>query len=203
MNFIKVVVYGSREGRFSYRILTENTRLAAPLEGLSATPLLDACCRLKELGAAPDDALVATFDDDSKSGEQFRAKTTVGYGARVTVSETATSGPKFVPRGPPMTPEEKARARTPAPVKDALKSSEGTETAPEAQNAPSGEKGTEETAIHSSGAKSARSEAAPPPRSKPPASPAGRDQDLPRPPKPGPTPHKRKPAKSGGRRGQR
>src|SRR5262245_31802099 len=81
---IRVVLYGhAAEGRFSYKVWTENTRLSAPLEGLSATPLFDACRRLKELGAAGDNDVIGLFDDSGKYDNQFRLKTTVAYGAKM------------------------------------------------------------------------------------------------------------------------
>src|SRR5262245_59578480 len=187
---IRVVLYGgATEGRFNYKVWTENTRLASPLEGLSAAPLFDACRRLLEMGAAGEKDVIGLFDDSGKYDNQFRLKTTIGYGAKMTVKETG-GAPRFVPYAPfPSGGAEEAE-----------KTSEATDVAPEAEK-PVPDDSRE--AVEATGAKSATREAAPPPRRTPPASPDDKGPVPPRPPKPGPTHHRPKPRASGGRRGQR
>ena len=125
---IRVVIEGPAVmGRFNYRVGTEETRLSTPLTGLAADPLLDACRRLKDMGAAVDGAMICLFDGREKQDSQFRERTSVGYGAQYIVQETP-SGPKFVRRTPPegvVAPMGEAAG--------ALKSSEGTEITPEAE----------------------------------------------------------------------
>src|SRR5262245_13722356 len=175
---IRVVVGPAREGRFSYKVSTEGTRLSFPMEGLSATPLFDACRRLKELGAAPDEAVVGMFNDWSEPDNRFRLRTTVGYGAKMTVSEAmGKGGDKFVPR---MSPD--AISLRGGTAREPLKSSEGTEIAPQAEKAVLGGGAS---AVEATGAKSAISAAAPPPRSTPPASPADTGPVPPKQPKRG------------------
>src|SRR5262245_3237803 len=216
---IRVVVGPAREGRFSYKVSTEGTRLSFPMEGLSATPLFDACRRLKELGAAPDEAVVGMFNDWSEPDNRFRLRTTVGYGAKMTVSDPPQgSGVKFVPYTPP--PEGGLSGRY--ATKEAVKSSEGTEIAPQAEKAVPDE-GVAEAhrlemeqlgaaarhvrditrGVDATGAKSAKPEAAPPPPRTPPASPADTGPVPPKQPKRGLMHRKRKRVGSSGRRGQR
>ena len=198
---IRVVIYGGPVmGRFNYKVYTEGTRLREPMTGLSSSPLFDACYRLKQMTAADDGAEIALYDDTRKYENQFRLKTTVGYGAGTTVQETG-GAPKFVKRA---SPEEVARLHR-LSAKEAEKTSEGTEIAPQAEKPVLDAGARQETAngVEATGAKSAKPEAIPPPPHTPLASRADTDQDLPRPPRPRPTPHKRKPVKSGGRRGQR
>ena len=74
---IRVTITGPpTQGRFPYRVDTENTRLAKPLVGLASQPIYDACYRLSKLGAANSDAVVALIEN----GKIWR-QTTVGYGA--------------------------------------------------------------------------------------------------------------------------
>jgi hypothetical protein len=79
---IRVIVTGlPREGRFPYRIETEGTRLASPITGLSATPMWDACRRLKDMGAADDSAQVGMWVDTDQISD-CRLACTVEEGAR-------------------------------------------------------------------------------------------------------------------------
>jgi len=173
---IRVIVGANFSGRFDYKIMTENTRLAAPLTGLSATPLFDACRTLKKLGAASDDAMIGLFNTPEEPDNRFRLRTTVGYGAKMTVEE-GDRKPVFRPF------KEDARFSSGGTPQEAEKTSEG--------------------GVEATGAKSAKLEAAPPPPSTPPASPAGTGPVPPKQPKRGLMHRKRKRAGSSGRRGQR
>ena len=191
---IRVVVGPSREGRFDYTVETTETRLAGPLRGLSATPLFDACRRLKELGAASDDAMVGMFNSLDEPDNRFRLRTTVGYGAKMTVGTSNSGGVVF--------------KRRPTDAPGALgeeKDAGGTEMTPEAGEPVLGPARAQEMAfgVETTGAKSAISAAAPPPRSTPPASPAGTGPVPTKQPKRGLMHRKRKRAGSSGRRGQR
>ena len=181
---IHVIVGHAIAGRFTYRILTPGTRLAAPMGGISATPLLDACRMLRRMGAADDAAEIGLFNNEREGDAQFRLRTTIGHGAVTTVKESESEGPRFAPYRPP----QHIREGRP-PTKDALKPPEGTEIAPQAENA--------------TGARSAISAAEPPPPHKRQASPAGKDRVPAKPAKPRSSPRKPKLTKSGGRRGQR
>ena len=186
---IHVIVGHAVAGRFTYRILTPGTRLAAPMGGISATPLLDACRMLKRMSAADDAAEIGLFNNEREGDDQSRLHTTVGHGATHTVQEN-DEGMKI--RGYRPLPDA-VSART-AAAREALKSSGGTQIAPQA----------EKRAVEPpSAARSAISEEAPPPPRKRQASPAGKDQAHSKPAKPKSSPHKRKLTKSGGRRGQR
>jgi len=177
---IRVIVGANFSGRFDYKIMTENTRLAAPLTGLSATPLFDACRTLKQLGAAEDSAMIGLFNTPEEPDNRFRLRTTVGYGAKMTVREDDTKSAQFVPYKP-FTADPSAFGRgTP---QEAEKTSEG--------------------GVEATGAKSAKPEAIPPPPHTPPTYLADKGRGLPKPPKQVPKPRKRKRAGSSGRRGQR
>jgi hypothetical protein len=67
----------------------------ALLEGLSSEPMLDACRALKRMGASPGE-LVGLFCEGSSV---WSLRTTVGYGAGLTVEDgnTATRFRKYVP----------------------------------------------------------------------------------------------------------
>lgn len=185
MVMIRVVITAPAvEGRFHYRIETEGTRLAGPITGLAAAPLLDACRKLKDMDAAADDVTVGLFDE-VRYKDQWRMRTTVGYGAKMTVKETPT-GPKFVPYQP-MSPEAIA-ARSGATA-GALKLGEGTEEAPQAETL--------------TGGPPAISEAPPPPPQRSPELPGDTGLAGPRRAKPILPQRKRKPVASGGRRGRR
>lgn len=196
MVMIRVVITGPAvEGRFNYRIETEGTRLAAPLTGLAAAPLLDACRRLKDMDAASPDATVGLFDE-VRYRDQWRMRTQVGYGAKMTAAEGG-GPPKLAPYQP-MTPE--ALAARQAATAHALKSSEGTETAPEAEKR-TGEPGEIEGGP--TGGPPAISEAPPLLPKISPEPPADTGPAEPRRAKPAHPPRKRKPIASGGRRGRR
>lgn len=62
-----------------------------PVEGLSREPLLDACRKLKSIGVAPE-AECGLF---RKGRSDWDLKTTVGYGAGLTVHETVEKAPRF------------------------------------------------------------------------------------------------------------
>ena len=185
---IHVIVGHAVAGRFNYRILTPETRLAAPMGGISATPLLDACRMLKRMGAASDDAEIGLFSNEWEGDAQFRLRTTVGYGATQTVKENDMEGPKFAPHKT-MPPELRGRPHRDREAQGPLKTLEGSQIAPQAGKP--------------TGARSAISEEEPPPPRKRQASPAGKGQAHSKPAKPKSSPHKRKLTKSGGRRGQR
>ena len=86
---ICVVITGPpTQGRYPYRIDTPGTRLGKPVTGLSAQPIYAACYRLKELGVAADDAVVALIE-----GGRIQRKTTVGYGASAGVSDAKPAKP--------------------------------------------------------------------------------------------------------------
>ena len=186
---IHVIVGHAVAGRFNYRILTPGTRLAAPMGGISATPLLDACRMLKRMNAAADDTEIGLFSNEREGDDQSRLHTTVGHGAATTVQEN-DEGMKI--RGYRPLPDAISSRRDAA--REALKPPEGTGTAPQ----------PEKRAVElPSAARSAISEEAPPPPRKRQASPAGKGQAHSKPAKPKSSPHKRKLTKSGGRRGQR
>ena len=192
---IHVIVGHAVAGRFNYRILTPETRLAAPMGGISATPLLDACRMLKRMGAASDDTEIGLFSNEWEGDAQSRLHTTVGSGATQSVKDN-DEGTRF--RGYRPLPDAISSRRGAA--KEALKSPEATEIAPQPEKRIPEPRATQETAI---GERSAKSEAAPPPPHKRQASPAGKDRAHSKPAKPKSSPHKRKLTKSGGRRGQR
>lgn len=191
---IKVVLAHSVAGRYHYSIATTGTRLAGPLGGLSATPLLDACRLLQRMGAADDDAEIGLFDDGNP-GTEARLHTTVGYGAEHAVVEEPKA--KIVEHHPP--PPDAGLREEPSTA-GALKSSGATDVAPEAEKPLPDDSGTAEAPIDET---STKSEAAPRPRSRPPRSRADTDQVPPAPAKPRSSPRKRKPTKSGGRQGRR
>lgn len=69
---IRVTLTGYvREGRFDYRVETVNTRLAVPLLGLDADPLMAACTQLQSLAAADDGALVGLFDPGAVRWKEY------------------------------------------------------------------------------------------------------------------------------------
>jgi hypothetical protein len=106
---IRVVITGSAaHGRFPFRVETEDTRLAHPVTGLSATPLLDACKMLVNMGAANANHSVALFDATGE--EQPRTRTHVGFAVqpieyrtvaeiaeRVALNDETTATPEAAP----------------------------------------------------------------------------------------------------------
>src|SRR5215475_6806045 len=91
------------EGRVHYRIETPGTRLAVPFDGLAVDPLMDACRKLRQLGAASDDALIGTFLRPGLGDTQFIERASVGYVA--TVERQARSmAARQPPRTPPASP---------------------------------------------------------------------------------------------------
>jgi hypothetical protein len=129
---IRVIITGSaREGRFPFRVETEDTRLAHPVTGLSAVPLIDACKMLINMGAANRNSPIALFEDDDR--EEWIEHTQVGFAIhpieyRVNVEPTATPSAapppprkSLEPRGgkgraasAPDTPTRSHRKRKPA-----------------------------------------------------------------------------------------
>lgn len=191
MDMIRVMITGQAQmGRFPYRIDTVGTRLAAPYNGLSAVPLVDACRVLKRLGAADEDAVIGLFNQGLA---QWRERTTINYGV-----QSVVRGKHFI-KLKPGEPEQPGD-EPPAEATDALKPSEGAEVAPGPKERMSHVPEPRETAIAET---PARSSAAPPAPHRPPASPAGRGRAEPEPATPKSSHRKPKPKGSGGRQGRR
>lgn len=178
---IRVVITGppSGTGFFPYKI--ESWAYGRPqFVGVSHQPLLDACRQLKQAGLM-DDTVVGLFDEGAYKDE-WRLRTTVGYGAKHTVKENNRTGPVLAKYKP--FPYDALRPRSD------LNEGAGIEGAREAAPSPSGEP-------------SAKSEAPPPAAHTPPeplvdtgpapASPDKRKQSRRRP----------RPKGLGGRRGSR
>ena len=123
---IKVIITGppSGAGFFPYRIdwWSEGR---PQFVGVSKQPLLDACRQLKAYGLM-DDTVVGLFDENQYRDE-WRLRTTVGYGAKQTIREDAGTGPRMVPFRP--MPEHARLER--GDVQDALELDAGIPATPE------------------------------------------------------------------------
>lgn len=96
------------------------------LQGFSSSPLLDACRRLHRLGIAPG-AEIGLFDL-GQYRDQYRVKTTVGFGAMMRVKDDdAKSPPRLVPYDADQDPsalraklaaQPRQRSRSPKPKPD-------------------------------------------------------------------------------------
>ena len=108
---IRVVITGpATNGRFPFRVETEDTRLAHPVTGLSAVPMFDACRMLLNMGAANGNSPIALFMDGE---EQWRSRTQVYFGVhpveyrtvaemveRVALNDDSTATPEEAPPPP-------------------------------------------------------------------------------------------------------
>jgi hypothetical protein len=89
---IRVVITGApTNGRFPFRIETEDTRLSHPITGLSAVPMFDACKMLLNAGAVNQDAAIGLFTEGDDAPHYSM---NVLYGAQRPIVETST-GPKM------------------------------------------------------------------------------------------------------------
>lgn len=172
---IHVVIVGpAKNGWFPYRV-DWYFEGRPQLTGLSPTPLLDACRQLKQMGLM-DSTVVGLF----YGGEnQWRFRTTVGYGAR---------------NAPEHRVEE---ARSPAGARRATMIDDGIKGTPDMNVMPDlGDAAT------SDAPPATPAEEPPEPHTRPEHQ-AGKGQAHAEPDKPKQPHRKRKPAKSGARRGQR
>lgn len=89
---IRITVTGAAvEGRLPFRIDTEGTRLASPINAMSAAPMFDACQMLRDTGVADANAQIGLFEEGAV---EPRYSTTIQFGAERRIVETPT-GPKL------------------------------------------------------------------------------------------------------------
>lgn len=192
---IRVVITGpaSSSGFFPYRI--DWFQQGRPqFVGLSREPLLDACRQLHQMGIMSD-TVVGLFDE-WEYRDEWRLRTTVGYGAGRTVEEGRAGFRKYVQR-PPDAPQHGVR-RAHATSGIAPNESEATMMG-KYREFPGGP-------ILDAGIPSDQPStppAAPPEPRRSPTPPADKGPGHAKPKKSGHSHPKRKQAKSGGRQGRR
>lgn len=90
---IRVVITGpATNGRFPFRVETEDTRLAHSVTGLSAVPMFDACKMLVNMSAADPNTEIGLFQEGQTEAAHYTMR--VGFGAQRPIVETPT-GPKL------------------------------------------------------------------------------------------------------------
>lgn len=193
---IRVVITGPpKNGYFPYR--TEGYKDGrSQFVGLSTEPLLDACRQLSKIGVMSD-SVVGLFDEDQYKTE-WRLRTTVGVGSKLTVREDDKSGPAFVRYQPISAAAIRARrAALPSPIDFAGDPSVGQH--PDENNAPVSAPDRKSLNV----GPTAKSGGPPPEPRTPPMLRDGTGQGHATPSKPVLPHRKRKRAGSGARRGSR
>lgn len=79
---IRVIIMGRRPDGYLYRIEGHRSGGGIPIHGLTGRDPLWMACRILADGGEPADAVVCLVEEGDRPTDDWRTRTTVGYGSR-------------------------------------------------------------------------------------------------------------------------